>query len=89
MNDTFLSLVETGGAFVLGIAGFVDGFLVKLMAFVGIADPRWQLFFLLVIFAVVVAVIMRKLGGLFGWLALLLAAVLVLHFVVPGLGMPS
>ncbi|MDE2240284.1 MAG: hypothetical protein KGJ73_10230 [Rhodospirillales bacterium] len=89
MNNTFINLVESAGAIVMGIAGGVDGFLLTVMAVVGIADPQWQLCFLLILISLMVMVVMRTLGGFFGWLALLFAVVLVLHFVVPTLGMRS
>lgn len=89
MNNTLINLVDSAGAIVMGIAGGVDGFLLTMMAIVGIVDPQWQLCFLLVLISLMVMVVMRTLGGFFGWLALLFAVVLVLHFVLPSLAMRS
>jgi hypothetical protein len=87
MNNTFNDLVTNTAANVMGIAGAVDAFLLAVMGLLGIVDPQWQLCFLLVLISLMVMIVMRMLGGLFGWLALLFAAVLVLRFVVPVLGM--
>ncbi|MBU6449134.1 MAG: hypothetical protein KGQ26_05850 [Rhodospirillales bacterium] len=88
-SGTFSGLVANFVATVMGIAGAVDSFLLTIMALFGIIEPQWQLCFMLVLISLMVMMVMRTLGGLFGWLALLFAAVMVLHFVVPALGQHS
>ena len=88
-GGTFSGLVANFVATVMGIAGAIDSFLLTIMALFGIIEPQWQLCFLLTLVSLLVMLVMRTLGGLFGWLALLFAAVLVLHFVLPVLGQHS
>lgn len=76
-------------ATVMGIAGVIDGFLLACMAALGVVDPQWQFCVLLVLICLMVMTVMRTLGGLFGWVALLFAAVLLLHYVLPGFGQQS
>ena len=85
-SGTLGELVGNVAAAIMVIASAVDGFLVAIMNTLGIIEPQWQLCFLLILISLMVMLIMRTLGGLFGWLALLFAAVLVLHYVVPVLG---
>jgi hypothetical protein len=85
-NSTFDGLVSGFAATVMGIAGGVDNFLLASMVALGVVEPQWQFCVLLILIALMVMMVMRTLGGLFGWLALLFAAVLLLHYVVPGLG---
>lgn len=88
-SGTFSGLVANLVATAMGIAGAVDGFLLTIMAFFGVIEPQWQLCFLLILVSLMVMLVMRTLGGLFGWVTLLFAAVLLLHFVLPQLGQQS
>ena len=85
-GSTFNGLIANIAATVMGIAGGTDGFLLAGMATVGIIEPQWQFCTLLILISLMVMMVMRTLGGLFGWVALLYAALLLLHYVVPGLG---
>lgn len=85
-GGAFNGLAEDIAAAVMGIAGAIDGFLLVCMVTVGIIEPEWQLCALLILVSLMIMMVMRTLGGLFGWVALLFAAVLLLHYIVPGLG---
>ncbi len=88
-SSSFSSLVANFVSNMMGIASAVDSFLLTIMALFGIVEPQWQLCFLLTLVSLLVMMVMRTLGGLFGWAALLFAAILVLHFVLPVLGQHS
>ena len=88
-GNAFNDLISSIAATVMSIAGAVDGILVTFMVLVGIVEPQWQVCFLLIFVSLMVMLVMRTLGGLFGWLALLFAAVLLLHYAVPALGQQS
>ncbi|HTQ72303.1 MAG TPA: hypothetical protein VMH92_12510 [Acidocella sp.] len=86
-GNAFNGLVSDVAATVMGMAGAIDRFLLLCMASLGIIEPQWQLCMLLVLIVLMVVAVMRMLGGLFGWVALLFAAVLLLDYIVPGLGL--
>ncbi len=88
-TETFSNLIFNVIATLMTIVGAVDGFLLTIMLMFGIFEPQWQLVFLLTLVSLMVMMVMRTLGGLFGWMALLFAAVLLVHFVVPTLGQAS
>ena len=75
------------GLVMLGV-GTVDDTLGMAMTSVGI-DPNWQLSILLVLTAALVVFVMRVLGGLLGWVVLLLLVLLLLHRIVPGMVTPA
>ncbi|HUW80552.1 MAG TPA: hypothetical protein VMV54_06605 [Acidocella sp.] len=75
------------GLVMLGV-GTVDDTLGMAMTSVGI-DPNWQLSILLVLTAALVVFVMRVLGGLLGWVVLLLLVLLLLHRIVPGMVTPT
>ncbi len=88
-GSTFNGLISNFAATVMGIAGVIDSLLLACMAWLGVVEPQWQLVTLLILVSLMVMLIMRTLGGLFGWVALLFAAMLLLHYILPGLGQQS
>lgn len=85
-EGAFNGLIANFGTTVMGVAAEIDAALVAIMVALGVVAPQWQLCVMLILTALMVMVVMRTLGGLFGWVALLFAAVLLLHFILPGLG---
>jgi hypothetical protein len=72
------------------------------MAYVGVADKaichvmtlaglsaQVQTYVLIVATALIVALAMRAVGGVFGWVVLLLMVLLLLHHVIPNIATPS
>ncbi|MDD2706209.1 MAG: hypothetical protein PHU07_12885 [Acidocella sp.] len=87
------------GAFVFGILylcmvtmrviGIADNALGKGMTLLGVRDPSWQIYILLVVCTALVVLALRVLGGLLGWCLLLLLVLLLLHRIVPELASPG
>lgn len=88
-SGTFTGFFSNFAATVMGFAGGVDNLLLACMLGLGVVNPQWQLCVLLLLISLMVMLVMRTLGGLFGWVALLFAAVLLLHYILPGLGQQS
>ncbi|MGE4480638.1 hypothetical protein [Acidocella sp.] len=82
----FSGLVSQIVSTIFGLAAAIDNLLVGAMLALGIFAPQWQLCILLIFISLVVMLVMRTLGGLFGWVALLFSIVLLLHYIVPELG---
>lgn len=87
------------GAFIFGIfylcmvtmrvVGIADNALGKGMTLIGVQNPSWQIYILLVVCAALVVLALRVLGGLLGWCVLLLLVLLLLHRLVPILASPD
>ena len=76
--DSFLNLVLAFCIFVMsGIAGLDDGF-GKVLTYMGMGQDL-QIFVLLLTGLVLLVVAVRNLGGVVGWILLLLLALLILH----------
>jgi|GEM_PF-6009684 hypothetical protein len=75
-------------AVVMYYAGFVDDAASSFMASWGIYPP-YQLYVFLVITAALVVLALRWLGGLPGWVVLLLLVILLLHRIVPEVSNPG
>jgi F0F1-type ATP synthase membrane subunit a len=74
---------------IMHVVGIVDDAAGRFLALVGIQDPQWQLYILLVLAAALVTLALRVLGGLLGWVCLLVLVLLLLHRLVPGLASPA
>ncbi|WP_298225424.1 hypothetical protein [Acidocella sp.] len=82
-GDAFNGLILNTAATLMGLVNFIDDFLINIMLVFGIIDPQWQLCFMLFLISLMVMMVMRTLGGLFGWVALLFAILLLLRFILP------
>ena len=73
---------------VMRFLGNIDDALGTVMTSVGV-DPHWQFLIMLVVTVMLVVLALRLVGGLFGWVLLLLLVLLMLHRVVPGIAAPG
>lgn len=86
--DQIITLILTIIAFVMSAIGLVDGALSHAMTSAGI--PHDRQFVILVVFTLLLAVAaVRLLGGLLGWLCIILLVLMLLHHAVPVLQSPG
>ena len=75
--------------FVMHYVGFADNGFTRLMIKAGIVYPRDQLYIYLAVMVILAFVALRVLGGMLGWVILILLVLLLLHRVVPGISAPN
>jgi hypothetical protein len=73
---------------VMRFLGIIDDALGGIMASAGI-DPHLQLLIMLIVTVMLVMLALRLVGGLLGWVVLLLLVMLLLHRIVPGMASPG
>jgi hypothetical protein len=73
---------------VMRFLGNIDAALGAVMTSVGI-HAHWQFLIMLVVTVILVVLALRLVGGLLGWMVLLLLVLLLLHRVVPGIASPG
>lgn len=91
MNDAvqyFVTSVLALCDMVMRFLGTIDAALGEVMTSVGI-DAHWQFLIMLVVTVILVVLALRLVGGLLGWMVLILLVMLLLHRVVPGIASPG
>jgi hypothetical protein len=73
---------------VMRFLGNIDAALDVVMTSAGI-DAHWQFLIMLVVTVILVVLALRLVGGLLGWVVLILLVLLLLHRVVPGIASPG
>jgi hypothetical protein len=79
-----LALILTLFSAVMSFIGLIDSVLTDWMTREGL-DPHLQLVIILVVTVLLVVGALRLVGGLFGWLLLILLSLLLLHHVIPSM----
>jgi len=87
---TFFAIgIVAFGEFIMHYVGIVDDSFGHLLILVGITSPRYQLYVYLIFMLALVVFALRVLGGLLGWVVLILLVLMLLHRVVPGISAPG
>lgn len=86
--QSVLNEVVSLAGVVLHVAGAVNATASRFLTDFGIMPP-YQLYLFLVLMVTLSVVALRSLGGLLGWLVVVVLLVLLLQRVVPGIGAPA
>ncbi len=75
--------------FIMHYVGIVDDLFSRLLILTGITNSKYQLYVFLIFMLALVVFALRILGGLLGWVVLILLVLMLLHRVVPGISTPG